>query len=185
MQRICGPFFRIYSCLSRDFVNQHVFLLLNLHWDSPKLPWGMQRICGPFVFQTIIMPFKGLFVLWHSLIRSLYFIQIGHFVRCRSFFSLFWDGCRIYSRQSSTFFDLLKKYQVSLIYFFSRMSSRFWFSFTLLFFYLVFRLLWKSLLFELFRLNNKQGWIFRRCRRAKEFMSSPVLSNHHRRKPSV
>lgn len=53
------------------------------------------------------------------------------------------------------------------------------------FFYLVFRLLWKSSLFELFRLNNKQGWIFRRCRRAKEFMSSPVLSNHHRRKPSV
>ena len=28
---------RIYSCLSRDFVNQHVFLLLDLHWDSPKL----------------------------------------------------------------------------------------------------------------------------------------------------
>ena len=111
--------------------------------------------------------------------------SIGHFFRCRSFFSLFWDGCRICSRQSSTFFDLLKKYQVSLIYFFSRMSSRIWFSFTLLLFYLVFRLLWKSSLFELFRLNNKQGWIFRRCRRTKEFMSSPVLSNHHRRKPSV
>ena len=71
MLRICGPFFRIYLCLSRDFVNQHVFLLLDLHWDSPKLPWGMQRICGPFVFQTIIMPFKRLFVLWHSLIIDL------------------------------------------------------------------------------------------------------------------
>ena len=80
MKRICGPFFRIYLCLSRDFVNQHVFLLLDLHWDSPKLPWGMQRICGPFVLQTIIMPFKRLFVLWHSLIRSLCFIQVYIFI---------------------------------------------------------------------------------------------------------
>ena len=69
--------FRIYS---RDFVNQHVFWLLHLHWDSPKLPWGMQRICGPFVLKTIIMPFKRLFVLWHSLIRSLYFIQVYIFI---------------------------------------------------------------------------------------------------------
>ena len=73
-------FFKIYLCISRDCVNQHVFLLLDLHWDSPKLPWGMQRICGPFVFQTIIMPFKRLFVLWHSLIRSLYFIQVYIFI---------------------------------------------------------------------------------------------------------
>ena len=51
-------FFRIYLCLSRDFVNKHVFLLLDLHWNSAKLPWGMQRICGPFVLRTIIMPFK-------------------------------------------------------------------------------------------------------------------------------
>ena len=64
-------FFRIYLCLSRDFVNKHVFLLLDLHWNSAKLPWGMQRICGPFVLRTIIMPFKR-----HSLIRSLYFIQV-------------------------------------------------------------------------------------------------------------
>ena len=56
------------------------FLLLDLHWDSPKLPWGMQRICGPFVLKTIIMPFKRLFVLWHSLIRSLYFIQVYIFI---------------------------------------------------------------------------------------------------------
>ena len=68
MQRIFGRFFRIYLCLSKDFVNQHVFLLLDLHWDSPKLLWGMQRIWGPFVLKTIIMPFKRLFVLWHSLI---------------------------------------------------------------------------------------------------------------------
>ena len=51
-----------------NFVNQHVFLLLDSHWDSPKLPWGMQRIqCVPSVFHTNIMPFKRLFVLWHSL----------------------------------------------------------------------------------------------------------------------
>ena len=81
MQRICGAFFfRIYLCLSRDFVNQHVFMLLDLHWDGPKLPWGMQRICGPFVLKTIIMPFKRFFVLWHSLIRSLYFIHFYIFI---------------------------------------------------------------------------------------------------------
>ena len=40
-------FFKVYLCFSRDFFKQHVFLLLDLHWDSPKLPWGMQRICGP------------------------------------------------------------------------------------------------------------------------------------------
>ena len=70
-------FFWIYS---RVFVNQHVLLLLDLHWDSPKLPWGMQRICRPFVLKTIITTFKRLFVLWHSLIRSLYFIQVYIFI---------------------------------------------------------------------------------------------------------
>ena len=40
----------------------------------------MQRICGPFVLKTIIMPFKRLFVLLHSLIRSLYFIQVYIFI---------------------------------------------------------------------------------------------------------
>ena len=69
-------FFKIYLCFARDFVNQHVFLLLDLHWDSPKLPWGMQRIFVPFVLKTVIMPFKRFFVLWHSLIRSLYVIQV-------------------------------------------------------------------------------------------------------------
>ena len=73
-------FFRIYLYLSRDFVNQYVFLLLDLHWDNPKVPWGMQRIWGPFVLKTIIMPFKRPFVLWHSLIRSLYFIQVYIFI---------------------------------------------------------------------------------------------------------
>ena len=57
-----------------------MFLLLDLHWDSPKLPWGIQRTCGPFVLKTIIMPFKRIFVLWHSLIRSLYFIQVYIFI---------------------------------------------------------------------------------------------------------
>ena len=73
-------FFLEFFCLSRDFINHHVFLLLDLHWDSPKLPWAMQRTCGPFVLKTFIMPFKRLSVLWHSLIRSLYFIQIYIFI---------------------------------------------------------------------------------------------------------
>ena len=72
---VFADLFLIYLCLSRDFVNQHVFWLLDLHWDSPKLPWEMQRICGPFVLKTIIMPFKRRFVLWHSLIGSLYLFK--------------------------------------------------------------------------------------------------------------
>ena len=67
--------------MSLAFVNQHVFFQLDLHWDSPKLPWGIQRTCEPFVLKTIIiMPFKRIFVLWHSLIRSLYFIQVHIFI---------------------------------------------------------------------------------------------------------
>ena len=51
-------FFRIYLCLSRDFVNQHVFFAARFTLRQPKTPWGMQRICEPFVLKTIIMPFK-------------------------------------------------------------------------------------------------------------------------------
>ena len=50
--------FKIYLCFSRDFVKQHVFLLLDLHWDSPKLPWGIQRICGPFCFEDYHYAFQ-------------------------------------------------------------------------------------------------------------------------------
>ena len=96
---------------------------VDLHWASPHLPWGMQRICRPFfkfiyVFREILSTsmffccsiyietaqnsrgeciefkdllfwrlslclsgsFKRLFVLWHSLIRSLYFIQVYIFI---------------------------------------------------------------------------------------------------------
>ena len=76
MQRICEPFFRIDYLLfvCRFCQPARFFLLLDLHWDSPKLPWGIQRTCVPFVLKTIIMPYKTIFVLWHSLIRSsLYF----------------------------------------------------------------------------------------------------------------
>ena len=53
--------------------------------DSPKLPYMLnsQRICGPFVLKTIIInhfAFEVLFVLCHSLIRSLYFIQVYIFI---------------------------------------------------------------------------------------------------------
>ena len=48
---------------------------LDWHWDSPKFPSGMQRICGPFVLKTVIISFERIFVLWHSLIWSFYFIQ--------------------------------------------------------------------------------------------------------------
>ena len=64
------------------FVNQHVLLQLDLHWNSRKLPWRMQRMCEPFVLKTIIMPFERLFVLWHPLIRSLSFIPVYSSLYC-------------------------------------------------------------------------------------------------------
>ena len=75
-QRICGPFLEFIHVLR--FCQPACFF--DLHWDSSKLPWGMQRICGPFVLKTIIMPFKRIFDLWHSLIRSLYFIWVYIFI---------------------------------------------------------------------------------------------------------
>ena len=50
-------FFRIYSlCLSWDFCQPACSSFqLDLHWNSPKLPCGMQRICWPFVLKTIIL----------------------------------------------------------------------------------------------------------------------------------
>ena len=81
MQCICGPFFIEFIYVFREILSTSIFfLLLDLNWDSPKLPWGMQRICGPFVLKIIIMPFKRLFVLWHLLIRSLYFIKVYIFI---------------------------------------------------------------------------------------------------------
>ena len=82
VQSICGPFFRICLSFKRFCQPACFFLLLDLHWDSPKLPWGIQWICGPFVSKTIIiiMPFNRLFVLWHTLTRSLYFIQVYIFI---------------------------------------------------------------------------------------------------------
>ena len=62
--------FRIYLCLSRDFVNQHVFFAARFALKTPKTP--VRNATN--VLKTIIMPFRRLFVLWHSLIRSLYFI---------------------------------------------------------------------------------------------------------------
>ena len=58
------------------FCQPALFMQLDLHWDSPKLPWGMHGIWRAFVLETIIMPFERLFIPWHSLIRSLYFIQV-------------------------------------------------------------------------------------------------------------
>ena len=46
--------------------------------DSPKLPWGMQRICGPSSWITL--SFDRLFVLCQALIRFLYFIQVYIFI---------------------------------------------------------------------------------------------------------
>ena len=44
-----------FICFFREILSTSMFffLRLDLHWDSPKLPWGMQRI-----LKTIIMPFK-------------------------------------------------------------------------------------------------------------------------------
>ena len=61
------------------FVNQRVLWHLYLHWRQPKLPWGKQRICGPFVLKTIItnhFAFRETLCPVPLAIRSLYFIQV-------------------------------------------------------------------------------------------------------------
>ena len=79
----CNAFADLFLEFIHDFrfCQPACFLQLDLHWDSPKLPWGIQRTCEPFVLKTIIiMPVKRIFVPWHSLIRSLYFIQVHIFI---------------------------------------------------------------------------------------------------------
>ena len=34
------------------------FLQLDLHWASPRLPWEVLGICGPFVLENILMSFE-------------------------------------------------------------------------------------------------------------------------------
>ena len=70
-------FYRIYLCLSRDFVNKHVFFAARFTFRQPKLPVGNATNLRTFRFIT---PFKRLFVLRDSLIRSLYFIQVYIFI---------------------------------------------------------------------------------------------------------
>ena len=64
IQRICGPLFLgfIHYACHEIFVNQHVLL----HWNSTKLPCGMQRIWGPFVLKTIVVPFETLWACLHG-----------------------------------------------------------------------------------------------------------------------
>ena len=72
-------FWNLFMSFER-FCQPACFLQLDLQWDSPKFPWRMHRICRPSVLKTIIMPFERLFVPWHSLIRSLHFIQVYIFI---------------------------------------------------------------------------------------------------------
>ena len=54
MQRICRPFILEFIYVFREILSTSMFfLLLDLPWDSPKLPWGMQRICRPFILEFI------------------------------------------------------------------------------------------------------------------------------------
>ena len=81
MQSICGPFFRIYLCLSRDFVNQHVFFCCSI---SIEIAQNSHEECNEFedlcfedyhyAFQETLCPVT----LAH--IRSLYFIQVYTFI---------------------------------------------------------------------------------------------------------
>ena len=47
---------------------------------QPKTPVRNTTNLRTFFLKTIIMPFKRVFVLWHSLIRSLHFIQVFIFI---------------------------------------------------------------------------------------------------------
>ena len=74
---------RIYFCLSRGFVNQHVLFQIDLHWDRPKLTWRMHWVCVQFVFKTILMPFES-DTRW-----SFYFYTSGTFHPILTFFTHF------------------------------------------------------------------------------------------------
>ena len=61
------------------FVRTNVFFATWFILSKPSTPVrnaAHARIYRPFVLQAIFMRLKRLFFLWHSLIRSLYFIQI-------------------------------------------------------------------------------------------------------------
>ena len=73
------------------------FLLLDLHWDSPKLPWGMQRICFEdyqYAFQETLCPVtlatKSLYIIqvfiFIPLIHSAPFLRFWHILLYTNFF---------------------------------------------------------------------------------------------------
>ena len=59
------------------------FCRSNLLGDRPKLTWGMQRLCGHFVFKTIVMPFES-DTCW-----SFYFYTSGTFYPILTLFTQF------------------------------------------------------------------------------------------------
>ena len=71
--------------------------MLDLHWDSPKLPWGMQRICFEdyqYAFQETLCPVtlatKSLYIIqvfiFIPLIHSAPFLRFWHILLYTIFF---------------------------------------------------------------------------------------------------
>ena len=104
------------------YQNQRVPSQVDLHWASPHLPWGMQRICGPF--------FRIICVFCEILSTSMYFccsiyIETAQNSReeCNEFLNLlFWRLSLCLSRDSlscDTHLDLcmLFKFIWNFLYF--------------------------------------------------------------------
>ena len=81
MQRICGPFILEFIYVFREILSTSMFFCCSIYIETAQ---NSREECNEFadlfVLKTVIMPFKRLFVLWHSLIKSLYFIQVYIFI---------------------------------------------------------------------------------------------------------
>ena len=113
-------FFGSYFFFGEIFVNQRVLLQLDLRWLKTAL--NSHEKCNEFAdllflrpSLQIILPIERLFVLCHSLIRSLYFIQVYVMFNKRA--GVFYRGinheARVYWRTSKTFLE--KRVSMELI----------------------------------------------------------------------
>ena len=50
---LSGSWSRHRVIFSKPLSEPACFSPVDLHWASPHLPWGMQRICGPFILEFI------------------------------------------------------------------------------------------------------------------------------------
>ena len=70
-------FFLEFIHVFREILSTSMFFRCSIYIETAQ---NSREECNEFVLKTINMHFKRLFVLWHSLIKSLYIIQVFIFV---------------------------------------------------------------------------------------------------------